>query len=297
MIRRGSGRGKLIFFGEHAAVYGFPAVGIPLPLETTLELHPGTEIQGEPTLPDEKGTDYRTFRSLLADLDGQLESSYSTGGTWRRRSDVPRSGGFGSSAALCTAMARIALNRGTMGYDREVHLLANRLEGRFHGTPSGIDTGMACDTSPAAWIAEEGDLPIRDPLEIPPWFLCYGALPREENTAGSVGGLRNRWNHGEASIMDAMEKLGSLAMAFMKLTKGIREGTVGAGAPGAFPQAAGALANQAQELLAAWVYRYRNWRSSWFWLSGMAPSAENSAAAEWAGLSGSVRRTGKTVTV
>jgi len=229
----GSGRGKLILFGEHAAVYGFPAVGLALPCRT--EIFPGRLIS------ETDRADNEILQEVLesaAALKTGLAPSKTRELT--QFSNVPRTGGFGSSAALCVAVSRTVLGRTSEEYDREVHIMANQLEKRFHGTPSGIDTGMACDTSAAAWIKSNGELPERQSLILPQWHIIYGALPRISPTIDSISRLQKLKESGDKSVISAIEELGKISEVFIKAARREKDD---------FSARAAALANQAQRVL------------------------------------------------
>ncbi len=240
MIRKGTGRGKLILFGEHAAVYGYPAVGTSLPCRLELSWENGGN---ETETPDEKGLDREVFISLLNTArKASKKPDFPESGKWQRLSDVPRTGGFGSSAALCVSISRIVLNRPEEIYDSAVHLLANHLEMQFHGTPSGIDTGMAADNGTASWLKSGRDLPDRQILNIPKWSIIYGALPRSASTAETVGRLRRSAIPGNSAAKSAMKDLGDIASGFIDASEESRKD---------FPITAAEMANRAQKILSS----------------------------------------------
>ncbi len=214
--RSGSGNGKLILFGEHAAVYGYPAVGTPLPCRTVLEWRESpsgsiTQTNAVPLTPDEPGKDRNTFLALLKRAAAAYPNRVPQGGIWRKTGNVPRIGGFGSSAALCVALSRVILCASGTGYNEKAHDMANFLEGYFHGTPSGIDTGMACDSYPAAWPKSSSGNAVRRPISLPPWHLIYAALPRTGSTAESVGRLSQLYKAGDTMVRGALEALGDIS--------------------------------------------------------------------------------------
>lgn len=253
MIRKGIGSGKLILFGEYAAIYGFPAIGTSLPFQTELYWIPSqtTSIERDKNkddqpcvavgTPNEIGEDRAGFLKLLKKLQSEIAGPDDFGnGTWREINGVPRTGGFGSSAALCVAISRIALNRAAQIYDVQVHSLANRLETLFHGKTSGIDTGMACDNGASAWFSSLQGPPKRRIIRIPKWHIIYGAVPRNRSTESSIRQLEHKTE--KTHFMSSMRKLGRIAVDFLSIMEG--------NSPEVFANAASRLVNHAQEILA-----------------------------------------------
>src|SRR5208337_295509 len=104
----GRASGKLILFGEHAAVYGYPAVGVSLSEKITVRLWADGAADWD--LVDIAERDRLTIRRILTLLEGLLpELATLSRCKVTVHSEVPRGVGFGSSAALCAALARAAL--------------------------------------------------------------------------------------------------------------------------------------------------------------------------------------------
>jgi mevalonate kinase len=223
--RVGVGRGKLILFGEHAAVYGHPAIGIPLDLETRAELAAaGTGLDGE---------DAVTVGRILETLGASPGLP-----VVRLRSTVPRGVGFGSSAALCVALAACLSDAGPP-YGPEVWRLAHRAEAVFHGTPSGIDTGLALLEGMHLFRPRPPDLPEHERLPDVTLHLVVGAEPRLSSTGSLVAALRDRMRAGDEQAHRAVRELGRVALL---AAESVRRG-------GDVSRTLGELAGRAQLLL------------------------------------------------
>lgn len=138
-VGHGRGNGKVILLGEHAVVYGQPALaaGLPLGVEATIEPNAdGTrEVEAEqPALIGE----------AAARAAALLDVPAAAGFRLTIRGDLPVAVGLGSSAALAVALIRaFAAATATRLADDVVAQRANRIEEQFHGRPSGIDATTA----------------------------------------------------------------------------------------------------------------------------------------------------------
>ena len=209
----GIGHAKLLLFGEHAAVYAYPAVGVGLPDCTTLSLMPtGDDAWSAPDLPPP----YRPwFDALTAALESEIPGdAAAVRGRIRLVSTVPVAQGFGSSATLCTALAQAALRALTESQtvaDGKVWALANRLERIFHGTPSGIDTGLAIHQGVTAFSFHGDELPSARRINGGNFFLVAGSVPRSAGTKELVGAIGSRMREGDRRTAELLAELGRIA--------------------------------------------------------------------------------------
>lgn len=245
--------GKLLLFGEHAAVYGFPAVGIALDRGITVTHTPERTWRLTLTDGQDRATPAhppRDIEAFFPFLEEQLVHAVRAGiapppilssGHLRVHSDLPLGSGFGSSAALCTALARLALPQSSE--TEHVWHLAHQLETFFHGTPSGIDTGLSSFGGRRAFFfssadASAGSLPVVRECPLPPVYLVAGAIPRLRDTRALVADVRRQLDESPKPTRAALEELGKISRAVIERSAA---GTV---------DALGASACDAQKILA-----------------------------------------------
>ena len=143
METTGRAYGKLILAGEHAVVYGVPAiaVGIDRGSRATSRPSPVNRLVIEQWNVDlsegDEGDLARAFGALLvsARTRGSIPTSEIHAST-----DLPAGGGLGCSAALGVAVARAVSPKAK---DDDVLADAMAWEKVFHGNPSGVDAAVA----------------------------------------------------------------------------------------------------------------------------------------------------------
>lgn len=211
----GIGFGKLLLFGEHAAVYGKPAVGISLPYFTEAKLSHSRDKEerlnffGVP----------REYHNIVLDLVTHINSELSMsldGFDLHLRSTLPTGIGLGSSAALCVAVASTlkSLNQKksvTTNPNHKIWEIANRGERLFHGTPSGIDTGLSLFGGLQAFYPSPPALPRQRSLKGRNFFLLIGSIPRLGNTRSLVNMIREGMKNQDPVTMEGVTTLGELA--------------------------------------------------------------------------------------
>lgn len=153
MIVRSSAPAKAILFGEHAVVYGMPAVAIPLPsirayaeISTTAD---DSIFISSPALGIAKNMHQLPvddpIRYAVELFFAQKKISLQGGLHIHLASDIPIASGMGSGAAISTALIKALFSAFQHGYTKiELSEMVFMVEKIHHGTPSGIDNTVTC---------------------------------------------------------------------------------------------------------------------------------------------------------
>jgi len=169
-VKVGEAPGKVILIGEHAVVYGHPAIAIPLRsvrsrAEVAVTRGPGIELDapdiGERVRPGEQPTRRLAPLVRLAESVLDLFGERDVGLRIVLRSTVPIGRGMGSSASVSVALVRGICN----ALDRRLNAdqiseLANEAEKGFHGNPSGIDVTVIAHDAPVYFVRGKGSRSI-----------------------------------------------------------------------------------------------------------------------------------------
>lgn len=258
ILAEGRGHGKLLLWGEHAALWGWPAVGLSLPQYCTVRL-----IQGESATADELANEpqlRRQIQDLLERGRLALQMPPLPAGHLEISANVSRIGGYGSSAALCVALSQVlAQLSGKIFSPAQLWQLSNWLDCSFHGRASGIDSGLALSQGLQVFHQlppDEGSnksqepfsaaLPsltlsrqaLLRPLGSPAFWIVHAGITRVGNTKSLVAAVSQRLADGDQSTKKSIDLLGQLSQeAITALQSGIDVHVLGS------------LANQAQIIL------------------------------------------------
>jgi mevalonate kinase len=195
----GRAPGKVLLLGEHAVVYGHPALAAAIPRFVEVSVEPGPEPHME--LPG----GLRTPREVL-DAAAAMAREAGLDGGFRARvqSDIPLGSGLGSSAALGVALAR-AFKPGCAA--DEAAALAMQLERVLHGAPSGVDPA-ACARGGVIYFVR-GEPPHIEPVRGSAW-LCVALSGIARGTRSTVMPLAER-RKSDPRVDPMLARLGELA--------------------------------------------------------------------------------------
>ncbi len=195
-----SAPGKVILFGEHAVVYGRPAIAVPL-----AQVRATAEVRAAST----RGVQLRAQEvGLNQDLDS-LPASHALGAVVRAtltelgqdpysvaieitiQSTIPVASGLGSGAAVSVAVVRALADwyAGALSPE-EVSQLAFAGEKLYHGAPSGVDNTVIAYGLPVYFVKSQGLATFRVPV---PFTLVIGDSGVPSPTRESVALVRERW--------------------------------------------------------------------------------------------------------
>ena len=209
--------GKIILLGEHAVVYGRPAIALPIPL--AVEAMVRREGQGiniviprwgleQPVHANTQGLS-GILAKILNDLDLDRENM-----TIEVFPHIPRAMGLGGSSALAVAILRALDAQFDLGMDNSrINELAYECEKAAHGTPSGVDNTVATYGTPLRYQQVDGKPIFRDLRLTEPLQLVVGITGRESLTADTVAQVRNAWTQHPDRYNSIFDQIGSLTEA------------------------------------------------------------------------------------
>jgi len=216
--------GKVILFGEHAVVYGRPALAAPvihLRARATVTPTEQTDVRliapdlGRTTLLSAAPVDNPLAVAIHA-VAAHLGLALSGGYDLTVSSDIPIASGLGSGAAIAVAVIRaLALYAGLAGgLPREVvSRLAYEVERLHHGTPSGIDNTVIAYEQPVYFVRREGGNLIEPFAPARPLRLVIGDTGVRSATRDVVGDVRRQWQTDPARYETIFDACGRLADA------------------------------------------------------------------------------------
>ena len=219
---RAAAPGKVILLGEHAVVYGQPALAAPVAgvqAVATVEPHPAAGQQGAGIWINARdiGRRYRLEGARPADplaqairltLERLAPRQPPPAFTLSIESTIPIAAGLGSGAAVCTAAVRaLAAAFGQPLAPAEVSALVFQTERLLHGTPSGIDNTVIAYGRPVWFV--KGRPP--EPFAVAaPFHLLIADTGRPSPTRLAVGDVRAAWEREPARYEALFQAVGDL---------------------------------------------------------------------------------------
>jgi len=203
--------GKVILFGEHSVVYGYPALaaGIPDGIQlAATETDPGQPLRlrvpqwdVDLTLrPNHDDPLSRAIHEVMSHCDGPV-----TGWDIDGQAKIPARAGCGSSAALCVALARLVLGPHTEASEVvDASMAGERI---FHGTPSGLDSEIATRGGVLRYTRADGVEPQK---AFPSFSIVVANTCKPRSTAMQVANVRARKTRFPHVVEPTLTALGNL---------------------------------------------------------------------------------------
>lgn len=212
-IAVGDAHSKLILVGEHAVVYGKPAIAMPFSLKVSSRIQ-----KSYGTIIFESDIYKGSINNMPVEMKGISECIKKTlhylsepfeGLSIEIHSSIPLGRGLGSSSAVAMAIVRslFALYEQKLS-QKELFYFVQIAETYAHGSPSGID--MAAEASECPIWFEKGKEAI--PLEVgKPLYMVVGDTGRKGDTRTAVENVRNRYGLNPEKVQKSLDEIGRIA--------------------------------------------------------------------------------------
>ncbi len=218
-LARGDAPGKIILFGEHAVVYGRPAIAAPVQqVRARAEVWPAAacvveavDLARSVVAADAPADDpfARIVRLTCEALKRPLPP-------WRIRvtSEIPIAAGLGSGAAISAAIVRAMLaGFGAPLDDAAISSLVYEVEKIHHGSPSGIDNTVVVYGRPVWFVRGKSPRPF---AVARPVHFVIADTGVASPTRVAVGDVNRAWKQDKSryeALFDAAEAIAGQARA------------------------------------------------------------------------------------
>jgi len=216
-MTRSSASGKIILFGEHAVVYGRPALAVPVTqVQANVDISdssrrgiwikaPDVSLNAElNTLPSDHPVASVIHNFLFLARVSQfpnLEINIA--------STIPVASGLGSGAAVTVALTRaLASHLNYLITDEEVNAFTYEIEKLHHGTPSGIDNTVVTYARPVYFVKDQ---PIETFNAGKPFTILIADTGISAPTKESVGDVRRLWMNDRSRLETVFDKIGEIS--------------------------------------------------------------------------------------
>ena len=212
-----SAPGKIILFGEHAVVYGRPALAVPV-----TQVHADVDVSDSPRpgiwieAPDiylraELNTlsSDHPIASVIHNFLFLLRVSRFPNLAIKIISTIPVASGLGSGAAVTVALTRaLAAHLNYAMADEEVNAFTYEIEKLHHGTPSGIDNTVVNYARPVYFVKGQ---PIETFHVGKPFTIVIADTGISAPTNESVGDVRRLWMNDRSRWETVFDKIGEIS--------------------------------------------------------------------------------------
>ena len=224
---KASAPAKIILFGEHAVVYGRPALAVPV-----TQVHADVEVSDSPrkgiwihapgidlhaelnSLPPDHpiasvilkvfSPPFSSPHFLEEKMGGQRGVEINISST------IPVASGLGSGAAISVALIRALSSFFFHPFsDDEVNTLTYEIEKLHHGTPSGIDNTVVTYAKPVYFIKGQ---PIETLKAGKPFTIVIGDTGISALTKESVNDVRRLWLKDMAGFENLFDEIAQIAL-------------------------------------------------------------------------------------
>ncbi|PWB70654.1 MAG: mevalonate kinase [Anaerolineales bacterium] len=212
-----SAPGKIILFGEHAVVYGRPALAVPVTqVHADIEIRdssragiwidaPDIDLHAElNTLPSD-----HPIASVIHNFLFLARVSPFPNLGINITSTIPVASGLGSGAAVTVALTRaLASHLNHPLTDEEVNAFTYEIEKLHHGTPSGIDNTVVTYAKPVYFIKGQ----LMETFKVgKPFTIVIGDTGIHAPTRESVGDVRKLWEADNEKWEGVFDEVGEIA--------------------------------------------------------------------------------------